>query len=405
MESVSELQYSTVSKQLTKEISKEIKKKEGIFFTPPSTVSRHLTLLEPYFDNIKTVLEPCCGSGEFIRGLHQKYPHVKITGIEKNSIIVNSIKNLAGSHVDIMEDDFLNHQFSNLFDLIIGNPPFFVIRKKEVPEEYHPFFIGRPNIFILFILKSLSLLKDSGILSFVLPKNFTNCLYYQPTRDLINDNYQIIALEKCYDKYLDTQQETILLILQKKNVRNNQQFKLSLNGYTLFETPGSIQQLKQLCTHSTCLQQLGFGVSVGTVVWNQCKDILTDDDSKTRLIYSSDIKDEQLVCQDFKNTAKKNYIKMKGKVKPVLVINRGYGVGKYHLEYCLIQGDFEYLIENHLMVISYTKGDLPQSQLLGKYRQIIKSFKDPRTTQFIELYFGNNAINTSELAHILPIYI
>ncbi len=405
MESVSSLQYSTLSKQLTQEISKEIKKKEGIFFTPPSTVSRHLALLEPYFKNIKTVLEPCCGSGEFIRGLHQKYPHVKITGIEKNPTIVNSIKNLAGPHVNIMEDDFLNHQFSNLFDLIIGNPPFFVIRKKEVPEEYHPFFIGRPNIFILFILKSLSLLKESGILSFVLPKNFTNCLYYQPTRDLINDNYQIIALEKCHDKYLDTQQETILLILQKKNVRNNQQFKLSLNGYTLFETPESILQLKQLCTHSTCLQQLGFGVSVGTVVWNQSKDILTDDVSKTRLIYSSDIKDEQLVCQDFKNPAKKNYIKMKGKVKPVLVINRGYGVGKYHLEYCLIQGDFEYLIENHLMVISYTKGDLPQSQLLGKYRQIIKSFKDPRTIQFIELYFGNNAINTSELTHILPIYI
>ena len=284
MESVSELQYSTVSKQLTQEISKEIKKKEGIFFTPPSTVSRHLTLLEPYFKNIRTVLEPCCGSGEFIGGLRQKYPHVKITGIEKNPTIVNSIKNLASPHVDIMEDDFLNHQFSNLFDLIIGNPPFFVIRKKEVPEEYHPFFIGRPNIFILFILKSLSLLKDSGILSFVLPKNFTNCLYYQPTRDLINDNYQIIALEKCHDKYLDTQQETILLILQKKNVRDNYQYRLSLNGYTLFETPESIQQLQQLCTHSTCLQQLGFGVSVGTVVWNQCKDILTDDDSKTTQI-------------------------------------------------------------------------------------------------------------------------
>ena len=173
MESVSEFKYSTVSKKLTKEISKETKKREGIFFTPPSTVSRHLTLLEPYFKTINTVLEPCCGSGEFIRGLHQKYPQVKITGIEKNPIIVSSIGDLSGPNINIMEDDFLNHQFSNLFDLIIGNPPFFVIRKKEVPEEYHPFFIGRPNIFILFLLKSLSLLKESGILSFVLPKNFT----------------------------------------------------------------------------------------------------------------------------------------------------------------------------------------------------------------------------------------
>ena len=34
---------------------------------------------------------------------------------------------------------------------------------------------------------------------------------------------------------------------------------------------------------------MGFKVSVGNVVWNQHKKILTDDSSKTRLIYSSDI--------------------------------------------------------------------------------------------------------------------
>jgi adenine-specific DNA-methyltransferase len=303
-----------------------------------------------------------------------------------------------------MEDDFLNHQFSNLFDLIIGNPPFFVIRKKEVSEEYHPFFIGRPNIFILFILKSLSLLKESGILSFVLPKNFTNCLYYQPTRDLIYDKYQIIALEKCHDKYLDTQQETIIVVLQKRRSINNQKFTLSLDGYTLFETPENIQRLKELYQSSTCLQKLGFRVSVGTVVWNQCKDILTDDITKTRLIYSSDIKDGQLICQHFNNPNKKKYIKMKGKLEPILIINRGYGVGKYNLEFCLINGDFEYLIENHLMVISYTENNLSYEQLLEKYQLVLNSLKQPQTQTFIDLYFGNNAINTSELAHILPIY-
>ncbi len=322
MESVTEFKYSDVSKELTQNISKEIKKKEGIFFTPPNTVYRHLKILRPYLDNIEHVLEPCCGSGEFILSLQKFFPHLKITGIEKNPIIFSSISNLANSNVDIMEDDFLNHQFSNLFDLIIGNPPFFVIRKKEVSEEYHPFFIGRPNIFILFILKSLSLLKESGILSFVLPKNFTNCLYYQPTRDLIYDKYQMIALEKCHDKYLDTQQETIIIVLQKRRSINNQKFTLSLNGYTLFETPENIQKLKQLCQSSTCLQKLGFRVSVGTVVWNQCKDILTDDITKTRLIYSSDIKDGQLICQHFNNPNKKNYIKMKGKREPILIINR-----------------------------------------------------------------------------------
>ena len=38
------------------------------------------------------------------------------------------------------------------------------------------------------------------------------------------------------------------------------------------------------------------------------------------------------------------------------------------------------------------------------YEKVIKSLKDERTQEFIKLYFGNNAINTTELNYILPIY-
>jgi hypothetical protein len=39
------------------------------------------------------------------------------------------------------------------------------------------------------------------------------------------------------------------------------------------------------------------------------------------------------------------------------------------------------------------------------YNQIIQSLTNEKTEQFIQLYFGNNAINTTELREILPIYI
>ena len=32
------------------------------------------------------------------------------------------------------------------------------------------------------------------------------------------------------------------------------------------------------------------------------------------------------------------------------------------------------------------------------------SFDDKRTSRFIEVYFGNSAINTTELRNVLPIY-
>jgi len=153
----------------------------------------------------------------------------------------------------------------------------------------------------------------------------------------------------------------------------------------------------------TTLDKLNFNVSVGNVVWNQCKSILTDDNTKTRLIYSSDILESELGIKKYSNVEKKNYIDKKGWTEPILVINRGYGVGNYQFKYCLIYGDFEYLVENHLICIKYTK-TVKRQELQLLYEKIIKSLELEKTRRFIELYFGNNSINTTELNYILPIY-
>ena len=105
----------------------------------------------------------------------------------------------------------------------------------------------------------------------------------------------------------------------------------------------------------------------------------------------------------YKNKDKKNYIKKEGGKKPQLVVNRGYRAGTYKFEYCLITGGFEYLVENHLICIKYLD-EIEDNQLIELYEKIISSLEDPRTSQFIKLYFGNNAINTTELNEVLPIY-
>ena len=71
----------------------------------------------------------------------------------------------------IKNTDFINHECNKKYNLIIGNPPYYVM-KKCVDKKYYQYFTGRPNIFILFIIKCLSLLETDGILSFVLPKSF-----------------------------------------------------------------------------------------------------------------------------------------------------------------------------------------------------------------------------------------
>ena len=149
---------------------------------------------------------------------------------------------------------------------------------------------------------------------------------------------------------------------------------------------------------------MNFDVKVGTVVWNQVKDKLTDDNSKTRLVYSSDIIDNKLGIKEYKNPEKKNFIEQEGSMDLLLVVNRGYGKGKYKFSYCLIDIKNKYLIENHLICIKSLK-KMERNVLLEKYNLIIKSLKSEKTKSFIELYCGNNALNTKELAEVVPIYL
>ena len=150
---------------------------------------------------------------------------------------------------------------------------------------------------------------------------------------------------------------------------------------------------------------MGFRVNVGKVVWNEVKNLLTDDTDQTLLVYSSDITDNKLAIKAYKNPDKKNYINKPGKTDLLLVVNRGYGKGKYKFSYCLLDTDQPYLVENHLICISSVETDISRENLHEKYQLIVKSLENKKTQQFIELYFSNNAINTSELENILPIYL
>lgn len=410
------MEYSELSKKLTKNISKKDKKDEGIFFTPPDTIDKNIKYLKPYLDdNIKNVLEPSCGSCEYILKLDKEYNKLNIEGMELNETVYKSIKDIKFKNknkIELLNKDFIEYEFNKNYDLIIGNPPFFVMKKNKVDKKYYDKFDGRPNIFILFIIKSLELLSDNGILSFILPKSFLNCLYYDKTRKHINEHFKILNIEELNDNYIDTKQKTIILIVQKTNLNdnidNNKPYIFNKSDFTIFGTHQNIKKIREFYNNSKTLYELGFNVSVGNVVWNQCKNELTDDE-KTLLVYSSNIKDNKLKVLKYSNEEKKQYINKDGIKHPTLVINRGYGVGSYNFSHCIINEteSREYLIENHLICITKqneNSKDDEKTQLISLYKKIIKSFKNQKTLDFIKLYFSNNAINTTELSKILPIY-
>ena len=421
------IEFSCLSKELTSSLSKDIKKNNGIFFTPPSIIKKCIQIISSLQLEYNNILEPSCGSCEFVKYMDNIYDNVNIDAIENNELIFKNIKDINfKNNIKLYNDDFLDWNNTSKYNLIIGNPPYFVIKKEDIKKEYNKYYTGRPNIFIIFIIRCLFMLEKNGVMCFILPSSFMNCLYYDKLRKYIYKNYRIIDIVNCKeDSYIETKQETIILVIKNEipsydtlsndtlsndtlsndtlsnDTLSNDTYTTNINDYTIFNSAKNIIKLNKLYNNSTTLNSINIDITVGKVVWNQHKDILMDDCNYTRLLYSSDISNNKVIYKKYDNKYKKNFIKKKGNNELCIVVNRGYGNGSYKFEYCLVDIESDYLIENHLIQLKFNKEINNDREI---YNKILKSFDNEKTKEFIKLYFGNNAINTTELKYILPIY-
>ena len=403
-------QFSLLSYEITKNLDNKIIKDNGIYFTPFDVIQLCIDRIK-FFEHkykilINDILEPCCGSCEFILLFDDYYVDKNIYAIENNSDIYNKIKNLELKNNKLMIEhkNFFFKDTNQKYDLIMGNPPYYVLNKNDLNEKYFRYFDGRPNIFILFLIDCLKKLNKNGLLCFVLPINFMNCVYYDKTRKYIDNNYHILDIIFFKNsKFLNTRQDVFIMIIQNKQRKNND-FLLHINNYTIFNEKDKINKLKILYHGSTTLNKLNFKINVGNIIWNENKSILTENEEKTLLIYSGYIVNNELVIKKFNNISKKNYIDKTGINDSCIIVNRGYGKGNYNFNYALVDINKNYLIENHLLVIKYCGGK-SKEEIKKTYQKIIESFDNYKTKEFISLYFGNNALNTNELLYILPIYI
>ena len=359
----------------------------------------------------------------FFNGVH-------IDAIEFNDKIFEDIQGLSfKNNVTLLKQDYIQYEHSINYDLIIGNPPYFVLEKKKdliekeykIPEKMKSYISGRPNIFGLFIIQAISMIVQNGIIAFIIPKSFLNSVYYSKIRNYIKETckiLEIIDFEKD-NKFIDTQQSTFGIILKKEVIAQiDCNYSIKIGDNFMF-TPDSTF-LKKIFEGSTTLAKLGLSVRTGDIVWNEHKignedknskgeithkTELTNDENETVLIYNTNLtKDHTIELKSFKNEKKLQYIKQAGRIDPILVVNRGNGNSKYVLNYALVSNIGPYLIENHLNEIYSTK-KMKKEDLLSLFNKIIASFNNPKTKLFINTFLGNNGLSKTELETIFPIYL
>ena len=391
-------EFRETSKEFNRTLTKKERLDQGIFFTPKKARTHLFTKLSELGVSPHVILEPSFGSGEFLLDAKRIYPHAQIIGVEKNKELFDSV---TCPDTQLTCGDFLD--WTGRADLIIGNPPYFVIpsdapNKKELSLKYKKAAIGRINIYILFLYKCLTEhLEAGGFLAFIIPTSLYNCSYYQPMRDYIQANTTVHHLETL-DRpgFYETGQETMLLILENKK-RNDDYIFRSKCG-TIYLSP-YYNELHTLTQHTSSLAKLGLGAKTGTVVWNNVKEHLSD--TGTLLIYSSNIVNSELKLNNLCGKERKQYVTNLNKPTlfgPVILVDRGYG-NSFRFNFVLVELEEEFYAENHVNVI-YPK--TPEAAI--NLRRVVKSFQDERSPQFIKWFIGNGSISSTDLEQNICIF-
>ena len=220
------------------------KNKYGEVFTPKHLVDKMLDLIPNYiWKNTDTKwLDPGSGQGQFTENIYYRlYNHLEpfipckrerekhilhtmLHMIEINQLNVEkTIHNFShfSQSPNIISANYLEYDLPHSsFDVIVGNPPFNFDSVKKVPTNTVK---NKKNdgttIWIDFVKKSLSLLKDNGILCFITPS-----IWLKPDK------------QKCYDLITQYQIHHIICM-------NNTETNKTFNGEA--QTPTVIFTLQK----------------------------------------------------------------------------------------------------------------------------------------------------------------
>jgi len=390
-----------LSEKYIKETKVAYRKSMGQYFTP-QTVRDHLISHLPDLSSQALILDPACGSGEFLVSAQKKYPNCRLEGWEIDSKLVNIARRMAPT-ASIEKTDSLLKKTNSMYDLVIGNPPYYEFKPSDgQKEKFKEIISGRINIFSLFIKIGLDRLKPNGYLAYVVPPSMNNGAYFAKLRNYIiaHANIEYLSILSSPMLFDQANQTVMIIILKKSPNKGNYLFKK--NGLTIFTS--SPEKLKKAFSGKTTLIEQGYNVATGRVVWNQHRDKLSQSSEGAHLlIWSHNITNEGLLLH---NRPRPQYIKLPNPdTGPALVVNRITGSnGNIRLKASLIKTDEKFFGENHVNVITPPAG-IPRIKQIKQLEKIKKQITSTTTLAAMQLVTGNTQISRTELECLLPLDI
>lgn len=170
------------------------------------------------------ILEPSVGVGNFIPLLVEKYKDKEevifdLLDIDNNSLqilkcILEQLKYPKNIKINFISTDFLTYDFSQKYDIVVGNPPYKKITKnQELLGEYKANIRNKEtnNIFSFFIEKSIKLGK---FISLIVPKSLINAPEFNITREILAEQNLLKICDYGEKGFKGIKIETISFLLE-----------------------------------------------------------------------------------------------------------------------------------------------------------------------------------------------
>ena len=244
------------------------KKEIGQFFTSAASASFMANMVELSNETIK-ILDPGAGAGILaaavtLRLLEKKeISDVQITFVETDPGVLpllqktiemlkqKSEKRNVKLSTIVIFGNFITTNVGTDFDIVISNPPYLKIRKDSIESiAMSKYVYGQPNLYGLFMCRSLELLRDGGQYIFITPRSWTSGAYFQQVRsnlcaDLNIEHLHIFeSRNKAFSNNNVLQETMILSGIKSEAQKDYIQISISsddtYNDLSLFPAPANI---------------------------------------------------------------------------------------------------------------------------------------------------------------------
>ena len=207
------------------------KKVTGAYYTPTTVVRKTIRSLEAAgkFRDGKTILDPCCGSGNFLIQFPKTVNPENIYGRDIDAISVKLTRlNLAICYPKvpaniwkehIIQKDFLQEEKQEKYDCILGNPPwgyqFSPKEQESLKKRYQTAQRKKPESYDVFLEQALSQVKTGGTVVFVLPEALLYVKSHEKMREILLQETNAEELVYLGEVFHKVQCPSVVLRLKK----------------------------------------------------------------------------------------------------------------------------------------------------------------------------------------------